>query len=60
MSDSEILEMALNVLVGFELDLPCDELAEVDDKCYETCAYNCPQKECWRRYLEYRAKEARA
>lgn len=60
MTDSEILEAALETLVDFELELPCDVLNDVDDACYALCAYTSPQKECWRRYLEYRVKEAKA
>ena len=57
MTDTELLEMALSILVDFEIEMPCDTLNDVDDICFETCNYVCPQKECWRRYLEYRAKE---
>ena len=57
MTDAELLDAALQTLVDFELDMPCDVLNDVDDWCYEMCKYNCPTKECWRRFLEVKAKE---
>lgn len=57
MADTELLDAALQILVDLELDIPCDVLTEVDDLCDEICKYNCPTKECWRRFLEVKAKE---
>ena len=57
MTDAKLLDAALSMLVNFESEMPCDTLTDIDDTCAETCKYNCPQKECWRRYLEYMAKE---
>ncbi len=57
MTDAELLDAALSLLVSFEVEMPCDILTDVDDICADTCAYSYPQKECWRRYLEHKAKE---
>lgn len=58
MSDTDLLDAALSLLVEFEFEMPCDVLPDIDDVCYETCNdKSCPQKECWRRFLEWRAKE---
>ena len=57
MSDTDLLDAALTLLVDFGLEMPCDVLPDIDDTCSDICSYNSPQKECWRRYLEYRAKE---
>lgn len=56
MTDTEVLDAALSLLVDFEIEMPCDTLTDIDDTCAETCEYDCPQKACWRRYLEHRAK----
>lgn len=59
MTDAELLDAALQILVDFELpEMVCDVLSEVDDTCSETCKYDCPTKECWWRFLEVKAKEA--
>ena len=57
MDDAKLLDAALQMLVDFESESPCDTLTDINDICAETCKFNCPQKECWRRYLEYIAKE---
>lgn len=57
MDDAKLLDAALQMLVDLELESPCDTLPDIDDTCAETCKFYCPQKECWRRYLEYIAKE---
>ena len=57
MDDAKLLDAALQMLVDFELESPCDTLPDIDDTCAETCKFNCPQKECWRRYLKYIAEE---
>lgn len=57
MDDAKLLDAALQMLVDLELESPCDILPDIDDTCAETCKFYCPQKECWRRYLEYIAKE---
>jgi hypothetical protein len=57
MDDTKLLDMALQMFVYFELENPCEVLPDIDDTCAETCKFNSPQKECWRRYLEYLAKE---
>jgi hypothetical protein len=57
MDDTKLLDAALQMLVDLELESPCDTLPDIDDTCAETCKFNCPQKECWQRYLEYIAEE---
>ena len=57
MDDAKLLDAALQMLVYFELENPCEVLPDIDDTCAETGKFNCPQNECWRRYLEYIAEE---
>ena len=33
--------------------LPCELLTEIDDVCYDTCDYCCPQPQCWKRYFQF-------
>ena len=44
MDDTKLLDAALQMLVDFELESPCDTLPDIDDKCAETCKYKLSTK----------------
>ena len=50
-TDSELLDKALETLVGMEFDIPCDQMFD-SGWCEERCNFDHPQKECWKKYLE--------
>ena len=59
MSDKEKLDILLDLLVGFELEIPCLDLNDDPDEydiCCENCDYSRAQKDCWLRWVEMKAK----
>lgn len=53
-----MLDQALEWLVKFESDIPCDEMSG-SDFCADNCRFDCPQKECWKRFLEEELKNGK-
>ena len=49
MSDSELLDKALEILENMGFDIPCDEMFGCE-YC-KNCEYDHPKKECWKKYL---------
>lgn len=45
-------EPLINLLVSMETDVICEEMSTTD-YCEQNCKYDCPQKKCYLRYLEY-------
>ena len=46
------LDRAIKALVKHELT-PCFEIQQVDeDWCMDHCSRECPDEECWRKFLE--------
>ena len=56
MTDSELLDLALEHLVQFESDEPCDAMSG-NEYCEEHCVYPCPTKECWKTYIKMTLEE---
>jgi hypothetical protein len=56
MSESDLLNAALEELAGFNSSKPCEYFAETGgeqwEACADICAYEAANPDCWRRYLE--------
>lgn len=46
----KLVDLAVDELVSFEHDRPCDEMSG-GGYCETHCKYNRPQRECWIRYF---------
>ena len=49
---NKILDAALAMLVGLELDTVCDKMHDCGDYCEQNCGFRTPQKECYMHYFE--------
>lgn len=56
MTDSELLDLALEHLVQFKSDEPCEAMSG-NEYCEEHCVYPCPTKECWKTYIKMTLEE---
>lgn len=45
-------EPLINLLVRMETDVICEEMSTTD-YCEQNCKYDCPQNDCYLKYLEY-------
>ena len=51
----EKLDKAIKALIEHKL-VPCIEVRQVDeDWCIDHCSRECPDKECWKKFLEERS-----
>ena len=60
MSTEQLLDAALTMLVSFQIDIVCDQMHDVGDWCEKHCEYDCPQKECYKRYFEMKEEQRNA
>ena len=54
-----VIDKFLEVLVGTENELPCDELLDLpkeEKKCSRICRFDSPRKQCWIRWAKIKAK----
>ena len=56
MTDSELLDLALEHLVQFKSDEPCEAMSD-NKYCQENCIYSWPTKECWKAYIKMALEE---
>lgn len=47
-------EIFLEILINSESDYACQVLLSYNDWCEKNCKFECPQKECWLKYVEIR------